>query len=104
MKKREKISLAIILVATILSAQATDRLVNLVTPALFKKYSTVGDYAKASFTEFDSEIRRINFHQNKAKNIIPAAQMILERFNGRVPDTMEELDSLPGVARKTAPA
>jgi endonuclease III len=91
-----------LLVATILSAQATDKLVNLVTPELFKKYKTAQDYANASFAEFDTDIKKINFHGGKAKNILAAAKMILETFGGKVPNTMEELDSLPGVARKTA--
>lgn len=91
-----------LLVATILSAQATDRLVNTVTPALFKKYKTAKEYADAPLDELDGMIKRINFHYNKAKNIQAAARVITEKYNGRVPDTMEELDALPGVARKTA--
>lgn len=91
-----------LLVATILSAQATDKLVNLVTPALFKKYKTARDYADAPLEELDNDIRRINFHYNKAKNIKAACKIIAERYNGKVPDSMEELDALPGVARKTA--
>lgn len=91
-----------LLVATILSAQATDKLVNQVTPALFQKYKTAKDYASVSLEELDTDIKRVNFHFNKAKSIKGAAKMILEKFNGKVPDTMEELDALPGVARKTA--
>ena len=91
-----------LLVATILSAQATDKLVNLVTPQLFKKYKTVDDYAHASLEKLDSAVKRVNFHRNKVKNIKAAAQMIIEKYHGKVPDTMEDLDSLPGVARKTA--
>lgn len=91
-----------LLVATILSAQATDKLVNLITPELFKKFKTAKDYADASVEEIDSFIKRINFHYNKAKNIIAAAKIIVEKHGGNVPDTMEELDALPGVARKTA--
>jgi endonuclease-3 len=91
-----------LLVATILSAQATDKLVNLVTPILFKKYKTAKDYANASVEELDSYIKKVNFHNNKAKNIKAAAKVIDEKYNGKVPDTMEDLDALPGVARKTA--
>lgn len=91
-----------LLVATIMSAQTLDKLVNVVTPALFKKYKTVQDYANAPVEEIDDMIKRVNFHANKAKNIKAAAQMIIEKHGGKVPDTMEELDALPGVARKTA--
>lgn len=91
-----------LLVATILSAQATDKLVNQLTPVLFKKYTSAKDYAKAGLLELDKDISKINFHQNKAKSIKTASQMILDKFNGKVPDNMEDLDSLPGVARKTA--
>ncbi len=91
-----------LLVATILSAQATDRTVNTVTPELFKKYSTVKDFAGAPLSELDKAISKVNFHSNKANSIKAAAQMIIDKFNGKVPDNMEDLDSLPGVARKTA--
>jgi len=91
-----------LLFATILSAQATDKVVNTVTPALFEKYKTAKDYANVSLEELDKMVSRVNFHRNKAKNIIAAAKMIVEKFQDKVPDTMEELDSLPGVARKTA--
>lgn len=91
-----------LLVATILSAQATDKVVNTVTPTLFKKYPSVKAFADADLDELDKDIKQINFHFNKAKSIKGAARMIIEKFGGRVPDTMEELDSLPGVARKTA--
>lgn len=91
-----------LLVATMLSAQATDKLVNQVTPELFKKYPTVQDYTNAPLTELDQAISQVNFHTNKAKSIKAAAQMIVTEFEGKVPDTMEELDALPGVARKTA--
>lgn len=91
-----------LLVATILSAQTTDKLVNTLTPALFKKYKTAQDFAKASAADIDEMISKVNFHYNKAKNIKAAAEMIVEKFNGKVPETLEELDSLPGVARKTA--
>lgn len=91
-----------LLVATILSAQATDKLVNTVTPALFKKYPKVEDYAAASAADIDAMVAKINFHGNKAKNIYEAAKIILEKHKGKVPDTMEALDALPGVGRKTA--
>lgn len=91
-----------LLVATILSAQATDKLVNTVTPALFAKYKTAHDMTNASVEEIDEMVKKVNFHYNKAKNIKGAAQMIVEKHGGEVPKTMEELDALPGVARKTA--
>lgn len=91
-----------ILVSTILSAQCTDVRVNLVTKSLFKKYRKVEDYAKANIKTFEQEIRSTGFYHNKAKNIIAAAQRILKDFNGEVPNTMEKLVQLPGVARKTA--
>ena len=88
--------------ATILSAQATDKLINTVTPELFKKYPTIKSFADADIAELDNEIKRVNFHVNKAKNIKSAAQMIMDKYNGKVPDNMEDLDALPGIARKTA--
>lgn len=91
-----------LLVATILSAQATDKLVNLNTPALFDKFKTAEDFASASIEEIDQFIKKINFHFNKAKNIKAAAAMIVEKHSGKVPESMDELDALPGVARKTA--
>jgi len=91
-----------LLVATILSAQATDKVINKVTPILFKKYKTASDYANAPLEELDDMVKKVNFHLNKAKNIKAAAKIIDEKYHGKVPDTMEELDALPGVARKTA--
>lgn len=91
-----------ILVATILSAQCTDKRVNLITEKLFKKYKTVEDYANADIKKFQEEIRSTGFYRNKAKNIIESAKKILKDFNGKVPDNMEDLLKLPGVARKTA--
>ena len=91
-----------LLIATILSAQATDKLVNTVTPALFEKYKTAKDFAEASVEEIDKMISKVNFHGNKAKSIHGAAVMIVEKHDGEVPKTMQELDDLPGVARKTA--
>jgi endonuclease-3 len=91
-----------LLVSTILSAQCTDARVNMVTQQLFKKYKTVVDYAKADIRSFEQDIHSTGFYHNKAKNIIAAAQMIVHEFKGKVPDTMQELIRLPGVARKTA--
>ena len=91
-----------LLVATILSAQATDVGVNKVTPGLFEKYRTVADYANADREQFEGEIRSTGFYRNKAKNIINAARTLLDNFGGQVPRTMAELITLPGVARKTA--
>lgn len=91
-----------LLIATILSAQATDKLVNTVTPALFEKYKTVEDFANAPVEDIDDMVRRVNFHLSKSKNIKAACQIIVDKHDGNVPDTMEELDALPGVARKTA--
>lgn len=91
-----------LLVATILSAQTTDIHVNKVTERLFKKYKTIKDYADADPEVFQEDISSINFYRNKAKNIQAAAKMIIEKFNSKVPKTMDELTTLPGVARKTA--
>ncbi len=91
-----------LLVATILSAQATDVLVNKVTGELFKKYRSVRDYADAPLEKLRKDISSINFYKTKAKNIQACAQIIVEKFRGNVPKTMEELITLPGVARKTA--
>lgn len=91
-----------LLVATILSAQATDKLVNTVTPALFAKFKTIQDFADASVEDIDRMVSKVNFHYNKAKNIRAAAKMIMVTYKGKVPDTMDGLDALPGVARKTA--
>lgn len=91
-----------LLIATILSAQATDVSVNLATPQLFKKYPSPDALANAEVSEIDQLIKNINFHSNKAKMIKGAAQMLMDKFQGKVPDNMESLDSLPGVARKTA--
>lgn len=91
-----------LLVATILSAQCTDVLVNKVTPALFAKYRRADDYAKAPLARLTQDVARVNFYRNKAKSIQGACRLIVERFKGRVPDRMEDLLELPGVARKTA--
>lgn len=91
-----------ILVATVLSAQCTDARVNIVTKSLFKKYRKVQDYAKANLKTFEQEIRSTGFYRNKAKNIISTAQKIVKDFGGKLPDSMDKLLQLPGVARKTA--
>ena len=91
-----------IVVATILSAQSTDKMINKITEELFKKYRTPQDYAKADQKAFEKEIRSSGFYRNKAKNIINMAKMVVADYNGKVPDSMEELVKLPGVARKTA--
>ncbi len=91
-----------LLVATMLSAQCTDERVNMVTGSLFKKYKKAKDYAEAKAEEFEKEIRSTGFYKNKAKNIIKASSAIADDFGGKVPDTMDELITLPGVARKTA--
>jgi len=91
-----------ILVATVLSAQCTDARVNIVTKSLFKKYRKVQDYAKANLKTFEQEIRSTGFYRNKAKNIISTAQKIVKDFNSKLPDSMDKLIQLPGVARKTA--
>ncbi|MCE9590611.1 MAG: endonuclease III [Planctomycetes bacterium] len=91
-----------LLVATILSAQCTDVRVNMVTPDLFRRFPTVKSLAEAELPEIEEVVRSTGFYRNKAKNIRGAARLILERFGGRVPDTMDDLLHLPGVARKTA--
>lgn len=91
-----------LLIATILSAQCTDKLVNTITPGLFAKYSNPEQMAKADVEDIDEMIKKATFHGNKAKNIKTASMQIIEKHAGNVPDTMEDLDALPGVARKTA--
>ena len=91
-----------LLVATILSAQCTDERVNLVTPTLFARFPTARAYAEADSAELEEIIHSCGFFRNKAKNIQGAARGLLERFAGEVPQTMAELITLPGVARKTA--
>ena len=90
------------LVATILSAQCTDVRVNMVTEELFRKYKGINEFAKADLQELEQDIRSTGFYRQKAKNIKNSSIAILENFSGNVPDTMEELITLPGVARKTA--
>ncbi|MFH1662958.1 MAG: endonuclease III [Chloroflexota bacterium] len=91
-----------LLVATILSAQCTDEMVNKVTSNLFSKYKTIDDYANANSERFEQEIRSAGFYRNKAKNIINAAKKLKADYGGSVPRAMAELITLPGVARKTA--
>ena len=91
-----------LLVATILSAQATDVLVNKVTRDLFTKYASVKDYADVPLETLRKDVSSINFYKTKAKNIQASAQIIVMNFHAKVPKTMEELTTLPGVARKTA--
>ncbi len=91
-----------LLVATILSAQCTDVRVNMVTPVLFKKYPTVQDFAALEPEQLEPDIRSTGFFRNKSKSVVGAARKVVADFGGNVPQTMEELLSLPGVARKTA--
>lgn len=91
-----------LLVAVRLSAQCTDKKVNEVTEKLFKKYRTLADYVKADPKEFEYDIKPTGFYRAKAKSILQAAKIVKEKFGGKVPDTMEGLLSLPGIARKSA--
>jgi endonuclease-3 len=91
-----------LLIATMLSAQATDKLVNRVTPGLFKKYRSVADFSVASVEEIEADISSINFFRNKARSISGCAKKLVSEFGGVVPGTMNDLVSLPGVGRKTA--
>jgi endonuclease-3 len=91
-----------LLVAVILSAQCTDKKVNEVTTKLFKKYRKLDDYVNVNLKEFETDIHSTGFYRNKAKNILAAAKIIKEKHDGKVPKTMEDMITLPGVARKTA--
>lgn len=91
-----------LLVAVILSAQCTDKRVNLTTPAIFEKYPDSASLSKASFDDLFPLIRSISYPNNKTKHLIGMAQMLIEKFNGEVPLTVDELVQLPGVGRKTA--
>lgn len=91
-----------LLVATILSAQCTDKRVNIVTKTLFKKYRKAEEYGNAGLEELEKDIRSTGFYRNKARNIKKCCQILVERFNSQVPRTMEKMLELPGVARKTA--
>jgi len=91
-----------LLIATILAAQCTDKRVNKITSSLFAKYKSSSDFARAQQKVLEKEIRSAGLYKNKAKNIIAASKKMVEEFKGKVPDTMEMLITLPGVARKTA--
>jgi endonuclease III len=91
-----------LLIATILSAQCTDRRVNQVTPTLFRRYTEAADYAKANPSELETIIMPTGFYKSKTRNLIGTGKMLSERFGGKVPKTMDELVQLPGVGRKTA--
>lgn len=91
-----------LLVAVQLSAQCTDARVNIVTKELFKRYRSVEDFANADLSELEGYIKSCGFYHNKAKNIIMSSKQIIEKHNGRIPSTMEELTALAGVGRKTA--
>ena len=91
-----------LLVATILSAQSTDVNVNRVTPGLFKKYPTVQDFAALKPEQLEPDIRSTGFFRNKSKSVVGAAKKVVEEFGGKVPENMDNLLTLPGVARKTA--
>jgi len=91
-----------LLIALILAAQARDDLVNQVTVELFKKYRTAEDYARTPVEQLQEQIRRINFYRNKARSICDCCNEIVKRFGGKVPDSLENLLTLPGVGRKTA--
>lgn len=91
-----------LIIATRLSAQCTDARVNLVTPKLFEKYKTLEDYASADIEDVEEIVRPCGFYHMKARDIIAMSQMMLEKFDGKVPDNIDDLVSLPGVGRKTA--
>jgi endonuclease-3 len=91
-----------LLVATILSAQTTDRRVNIVTKSLFKKYRKAEDYANADLSALELEIKSTGFYHNKAKNLKKTGEMLVQKYHSKVPKTMPEMLELPGVARKTA--
>jgi endonuclease-3 len=91
-----------LLIATILSAQCTDKRVNMITPVLFAKYKSAQDWAKAKLETIENDVRSAGFYHNKAVSIQGACRAIIEKFAGRVPDTMDNLVTLPGVGRKTA--
>jgi endonuclease III len=91
-----------LLVAVILSAQCTDKRVNITTPAIYEKYPDIQSLSKASFDDLFSLIKSISYPNNKTKHLIGMAKMVMEKFNGRVPMTVDELMQLPGVGRKTA--
>lgn len=89
-------------VAVVLSAQTTDKQVNIVTADLFKKYRTINDYVNTPLPEFEQDIKRIGLYRGKAKNIKAALEIIKKQYGGKLPDSMDKLVKLPGVGRKTA--
>jgi endonuclease-3 len=91
-----------LLVATILSAQSTDATVNLVTPVIFKKYPTVEDFAALTSEQLEPDVYQTGFFRNKSKSVVGAAKRVVSEFGGKVPDNMDDLLTIPGVARKTA--
>ena len=91
-----------LLISVILSAQCTDARVNIVTPSLFKKYRTAAAFAHANLSELEHEIHSTGFYRNKAKNITNCCRVLAEKYEGKVPSSMDELIQLPGVGRKTA--
>ena len=91
-----------LLIATILSAQCTDERVNKTTPAIFKRFKKAKDYSEVDIQKLEGSISSINFFRNKAKNIQACCKKIVDEFRGEIPDTLEELITLPGVGRKTA--
>jgi endonuclease III len=91
-----------LLIATILSAQTTDKQVNRVTKKLFRKYKCPSDYINLSYSELEKEINTLGLYRNKSKYIIEASKILLEKYDGRIPSEREELMNLPGVGRKTA--
>jgi endonuclease-3 len=91
-----------LLVAVMLSAQTTDKKVNQLTETLFKKYPTVEAVSQASISELEQDIKTIGLYRNKAKNLLAMSKVLIEEFNGKVPSVQKELESLPGVGRKTA--
>jgi endonuclease III len=91
-----------LLIAVMLSAQCTDKRVNIVTKVLFKRYASVNEYANAELNELKSIVKSTGFYNSKAKNIQNSCKIIIEKYDGKVPDTMSKLVELPGVGRKTA--
>lgn len=89
-------------VAVMLSAQTTDKAVNLITPNLFKHYPTIFDLSKASLKDVENDIKRIGLYHNKAINIINMAKIVVEKYDGEIPGNLDELKSLPGIGQKTA--
>lgn len=91
-----------LVVAVALSAQCTDKMVNKVTEKLFKKYKTLEDYVRADIREFEKDIKSTGFYKMKAKNVLAAAKVVQDDFNGKIPKTIKEMITIPGVGRKTA--